>query len=89
VIASRSWRIRFVLASTARIPSTLKPAKSTRKPIVTPTASRGQSVSRRQRTSRFERSLRFTDTVSRQMLEAATAEAASARCREESCADGR
>ena len=32
VIASRSCRIRFVLASTARIPSTLKPAKRTRKP---------------------------------------------------------
>ncbi len=49
VIASRSCRIRFVLASTARIPRTLKPAKRTRKPIVTPIASRGQSVSRRQR----------------------------------------
>ncbi len=50
---------------------------------MTPTARRGQSVSRRQRADGRGRSLRFTRTVSRQNVTSATAGAASADLREE------
>ena len=65
-----------MLSSTARIPTTLKPAKRMPKPSVTPIASRGHSVRRVQNGERavgtrcpdpvWRRSLAFTVEMSRE-----------------------